>query len=502
MSDEDTGDFDSIISVSEGAGFHFVGMGMENGLKFITNVILTRTLGATLYGIYAYLLIILSVAGIFSRLGSDKSLLRFVPEYEDGSIKQHAVITIAYGTCLASSILVSASIYLLAPTISKYTLNDPLFVDVLRLSSIVIPFDTLSRITFSAFKSIERMEFKVLSSSIIKPLFRLFFVGGAVLLGYSLIGAVAGLIISSILILSVTVIILLEKTHLGDFHRPSINQSKKYYNFSLPLLLNQFGTVMYKRVDLIIVGILLTGFTVGIYKVAIMMSGLLALPLQGFNQLFPPVASRLYQNGRLEELESLYSTITRWGFTLTIFPAVGVSIYSTEILQIFGQEFTAGTTVLILFIISQLIFSIVGPAGFLLIMTDHQYFMMILQISFGIINIVSNIVLITIYGFVGAAIATATTFSLINITRIFGVWYFEGFFPYTKTYYKPITASIIAGLTMLGISNVLGGYRLIIVGFITGGTCFIGSLYYLGFEEEETIILSEIINLVKYNIQY
>ena len=303
----------SLGSVSQGAGLFIIGQGVSNGLGLVTNAILTRILGASLYGIYSYITVIFALVSVFTNLGGDQSLLRFIDK--DKPHTQHTVLTLAYVTSLIASILAAGIVFHFAPLISAYTLKDPLFVKVLRIAAIVLPFNTLANITYSVFKGIERMEYNVAVSSVVQPLLRLLFVGGAVMLGYSLIGAVAGLIVSGVLTFLVVIVVLVRKTRFGTLRHPTRHVARRYYDFSLPLMFTQFGSFLYNRVDILMVGFLLSGSAVGIYNITVMISSFLALPLQAFNQLFPSIASKLYHDGKIRELETTYVTVTRWTFT-------------------------------------------------------------------------------------------------------------------------------------------------------------------------------------------
>jgi O-antigen/teichoic acid export membrane protein len=486
----------SLGSISEGAGLFVFGRGVSNTLGLGTNVILTRILGTQLYGIYTYTNVIFSLCYVFARLGGDKSLLRFIPEYEDQPRKQRVVVTLAYGTSLLASVFICGVVFLFAPTISSLTLDNALFTDILRITAVVIPFNTLSMISYSIFKSMERMDYNVLTSSIVRPLFRLIFVGGAVVLGYSVIGAAAGLVVSGVLGFLVALALLVKKVEFLGVARPNSTEVKEYYNFSFPLTFNQLGGFAYSRTDILMVGFFFTGSAVGVYNAAFLLSRILSLPLLAFNQLFPPIASRLYQNGNLDELASIYTTVTKMIFTVSLFPAIAVLVYAPEVLSVFGEEFSQGQYILMLFVIAQLTNALVGPSGYLLMMSDHQYLTMFNQVSSGLLNIVLNYVLITNIGVIGAAVATASVLMSINALRIGQVWYFEGLSPYNWSYVKPVLAGALSGSIMLGFTRILEGYLLLISGTVFGGLSFILAIYALGVNANEKELIKNIFTTV------
>jgi O-antigen/teichoic acid export membrane protein len=483
----------SLKSVAEGAGLFFIGRIFSNAVGFLVNLALTRSLGVGLYGMFSYLNAIFSVLYVITELGGDKSLMRFLPEYEENRKKQNIMITTAYFTSLFISLALAVVVYYIAPYIAEYTIDDPVFVDVLQLTVIIIPFNTLSNITLSIFKSIERMDYNVQVSSVLNPIVRLIFIGGAVLLGYSITGAAVGLIITSIIVFTAGILILITKTDLGRLRRPTMNQAKEYYNFSVPLTLAKSGSILYKRVDVLMVGFLLSSVAVGIYNLAVILSTIIALPLTGFQQLFPPIASRLYNNDKYDKLENTYSTVTRWIFTFAFFPSLFAISFSKEILQVFGEGFAEGSTVLSLFILAQLVNSAVGPTGYLLVMADHQYLDMINKLTAGIINIGLNYTLTIQYGLIGAAIATAGTLTAVNLARVVQVVYYENMIPYDMKYIKPLSAGIISYGTLYVSSQALAGYMLLVVGGILGGLSFVAVLLALGFEQQDIDILKSLL---------
>lgn len=477
----------SLASITRGASLFFVGRLTSKGLKFVLNLLLARGLGASLYGIYAYSMTIISFIVIFSRLGSGKSLLKFIPSCENEPQRRDFFVGLAYSTGLTVSVIVGIALYSLAPTVSRITIDNPLFVDVLRILAIVLPFNVLIGLTSSVFQGTEQLEYKILTAEIGLPFMHVAFAGIALFLGYSLQGVVVGVSAGTVLISIAAITILYDRTTV----RPSVSSSQsrsnvaRFYNFSIPLTMKEMGSILYNRIDILMVGFFLTESVVGIYQVSVLVATLLILPLTAFNQLFPPVASRLYSNDEINQLESIYETVTRWSLTVAIFPALIFAIFSSEVLSIFGPEFSNGWLVLTLFTVAQLTSCAVGPSGYVLMMTDHQYLTLINQWMLGILNIGLNYLFIIEFGMVGAAMATAAILSLINIVRIIEVWYTEDILPYSMKFVKPLAAGLITGALMYGCSIFFEGAVLLVGGSFIGGLTFVCLLFLFGIEEQD-----------------
>lgn len=486
----------SLASITRGASLFFIGRLLSQGLKFILSLLLTRGLGASLYGIYTYGTTILSFAIILARMGSGKSLLRFIPAYEDQQSHRNRLVGIAYLTALGGSTFIGGTLYLFAPKISAVTLDTRLLIDTLRILALVLPFNTVIKLTNAVFRGTELLEYQVLIDDIIHPVAQIGVVGVALYFGYSLLGVVSALALTAVLICIVTVTLLYNNTPIRPaVQAPSLRpEFSEFYNFSLPLVFKDLGSLLYNRVDILMVGFFLAESSVGIYRISVLIASLVVLPLTALNQLFPGVASRLYSSNQFSKLDSVYETVTRWSLTAAIPPALVTTLYSSELLRVFGPEFTAGSLVLILFALGQLTDSAVGPSGYLLMMTDNQYLSLVNQWALGILNIVLNYVFIIEFGLLGAAFATAGVLAFLNIIRVVEVWYMEGLLPYSAAYWKPLVAGLLAGVLMFGLTEFLTGYSLLIAGSAIGTLGFIALLLIFGVENQDQEFFAKIIS--------
>ena len=494
-SSESSSSFSSIRSVARGASVFFVGTGINNVQRFLINLLLTRTLGTTLYGVYTYGTTLMAVSSVFTNLGTNQSLLRFIPEYEDDPANQNRIIGLASLTTLVASIVVAAVAFVAAPVITDLTLDNPMMTDVIRLFAIALPFRELGETIGMVFQSIEMQGHQMLTSSVGLQVFRLAAIAVAIALGATFIGIIAAMVVAWVLAFGFGLLLLFSRTSFRPtFGKSSKDELVEFYDFSVPLTLTQAGSVLQSRVDILMVGFFLSGSAVGIYNVAAVLSRFLSMPLTGFSQLFPPIASGLYARGEIAELESMYSQITRWSFTLSLLPSIAVMIYADEALSIFGEEFAAGSGVLILFVLAQLTNAGVGPSGYVLMMTNHQYLSMIDEWGLGVSNVVFNYFFITNFGIIGAALATAGTSAVINLLRIGQVWYTEGLVPYSLAFGKPVIAGVVAAVVMYACTMFLSGFVLLVVGSALGTVAYAGVIFAAGIETEDREFFAELIS--------
>jgi O-antigen/teichoic acid export membrane protein len=489
MADDSSEDLTDISSVGTGALVFVGGFVFQSVAGFILNLLLTRGLGAAMYGTYSYTRTILSIAKVFAQVGSGESILRFLPEYESSPARQNSILGLAFVTTIVGSVVVALGVYTFAPLINRFTLGNEVFPPVLRLFVLALPFITLLMLVANVFRGVEKPTYQIGIQKIAYPLVRVVAVGVALVLGYSVFGVVVALVLASVVAVLVAGATLFTRT---DF-RPTVSldydEMYEYYDYSVPLMLTAAGSLLYSQVDILMVGYFFTDTEVGVYSIAILIATFMGLPLSGLNQIFPPVASRLHNEGKREELNDIFSTTTRWAFTFSLIFALVATLYRTEMLRIFGENFTMGTAVLFLFLVAQAIRNAVGPSGYMLMMTGHQYLVMLNRWILGILNVVLNYLLILEFGFVGAALGSAGSLAVVNLLRIVEIYYLEGYFPYTRSFYKPVVAGVCATAAMLGVSPIVNGLILLVVGSATGGTVFFGVLYALGLSEQDRELL-------------
>lgn len=485
----------SMRSLTGGASVFVGGKSISHLAGFLVNLLLTRGLGAQLYGVYSYLNVISTFVLQVSNLGSDKSILKFVPQYEDSPRQRSAILILAYLTSFAASIVIGVVLYALAPMINSLTLDEPVFTGVLQIFAFIIPFNTLRNLISALFKSYEDMASSVLVEKVVSPVSKLVAVGAALALGASLSGVIAATIASAVL--TVLFGFWLIHRRLDDtlqLVNPT-GHATEFYNFTLPLSIGGVGSALYEKIDLLMVGVFLTSSAVGIYNISVLLATFLSLPIIAFNQLFPPIASKLYSRGQMSELNIVYATTNRWILTLTLFPFLAIVTFTDRILLIFGEEFIAGASVLLLLSAAQLVNATVGPSGYILMMTGHQYVTMMNNVMSALLNIVLNYYFIMQFGLIGAALATSLVVVLINLAKVTEVWFLKELFPFNRQYYKPILAGLISLLGMGLVRSAVQSQYLVVlsIGGLVGGLLYVGVLYTLGLGQAEQELITDVI---------
>jgi O-antigen/teichoic acid export membrane protein len=168
-------------------------------------------------------------------------------------------------------------------------------------------------------------------------------------------------------------------------------------------------------------------------------------------------------------------------------------------MHIFGKELIVGAIPLIVVSIGQVMNVSAGPVGYMNTMTGHPEYEFYNNIFLVIINIVLNLILIPVYGIMGAAIASAVSFTVSNIIKLLLLFKNTKIHPYNFDYIKLIISMILAYFMVFFLKNLIifhWFFRLICFSFLF--FCFFIIIYYLfGFSEEDKILIEAITKKIK-----
>jgi O-antigen/teichoic acid export membrane protein len=136
------------------------------------------------------------------------------------------------------------------------------------------------------------------------------------------------------------------------------------------------------------------------------------------NLVSAPKFAAFYSQGKMLELKN-YSINTTKVMILFATPLLlFIYMFPNVILLIFGRDFTGGAWMLKVLCTGQYINLITGSVGYLLMMSGHNKEFKNITIISGIISIILNLVLVNLYGGIGAAIAIALSVAIQNILAL------------------------------------------------------------------------------------
>ncbi|MDQ7916539.1 flippase [Mesonia sp. MT50] len=206
---------------------------------------------------------------------------------------------------------------------------------------------------------------------------------------------------------------------IKNFRRISLRSSTNSWSFikdSFPMMLSSTIMVFLGWMDTFILGIYETDESIGIYNVALKLALVATFSIEAINSSLAPKIAKLYEERKNEQFLKLVKFSTRLNFGITTLIVATLIIFNQWFLGIFGDEFKVGSLALIILCSIHLINSAVGSVGIIMQMIGKQKQYQYIAIISLCINLTLNFLLIPIYGIIGAAVATAISLSVWNIT--------------------------------------------------------------------------------------
>ncbi len=208
--------------------------------------------------------------------------------------------------------------------------------------------------------------------------------------------------------------------------------------------------------------------------------------------LFLPVLMGLYVKGEKKAFEDVYKTVTKWIFMVNLILASIFAIYSKEVLSIFfGQEYAAGSTVLVILLCGFFVNFLFYPAENVLLIHKKSKWIFYNSAATTVLNIILNYMLIPKYGIAGAAVATSISFAVWGTLNFIESYYLTKIIPFKLSYVKIIFSVAMGSLAFLKLKSYYAISNIIMLGlFALGLTILIFILLLLtrSFEKDDKLI--------------
>lgn len=482
------------LTVAKNAGLGFGGNLISMALRVAISIAITRSIGPESYGIYVLALAIISFFETLAVLGMGNTVVKFVSQFKTANDSPRLRGTILYtaGVAIVLSTVLCIALVYMAPSLIHHLFEKPPLIPVLVVMALSLPFSTLTTIFLASLQGIKFVKHQILVDQLLNPLFRLAFVILALSLDYHLQGVAWSYVLSQFFAAMLSAFFLLRNLpEMAQGARVTI-EAKTLTLFSIPLLFSALFNRLMARLDILLMGHFLPAAMVGIYGTAQRFMPLIGLPLGAFNNIFAPIIADLFHRDRKETLEDQFKIVAKWIFMTTLPIFVLFTSFSKEILSVFGSAFTAGSEVMILLCIGQMVNAASGSSGFILVMTDKPQANLLNSALLCVMSTILNLYFVPRYGIVGAAWASALSITILQIVRLAEVWHFLRIHPYRRDFMKPFFSGSAAFLLLviaLYFSKDGGGVMMIFPWFLLFLLTYTGLLWVLKLSDEDRLIL-------------
>jgi O-antigen/teichoic acid export membrane protein len=474
-----------------GAGQNVIGLAVGVLAVFATQVIMTRALGAALFGVVTVTTQFAFIASTATRFGMDVANVRLVAILmglgEAGRVR--GLVRTSAIIAGVASVAVGLVVFALAGWLSTQFVSPELYQQgkvSFWAAALAIPFAAVTWAYLGGTRGLK----------IMRHTLYIFWIGQPVgwiaiaIVGWSVVAKTAG--VSSFAYALSWVIACAAawwaweresrgfegRTATGGIPEERTGALIKFGFLRAPATL--FAQLLF-WIDTFVLASYRGSSEVGVYGATVRTGQSLLLFLTSLSLVFSPFVADLHHRGEKEKLDALYKNVTRWGLASTLPVLLALAILPGTIMRVYGDEFVSGRSALLILIVGLIVPVIVGTVGFILIMVGRTGWDLLVYAGSFVMAVGIAVILAPKYGMRGTALAEAITLTLSAFARLFLVKRFVDIWPFDKWYLRLIPAAAVGGLVMWGVHTALVGPKWLIdlAGSTLAGTMAYGLVLVL-----------------------
>lgn len=399
-------------------GTHYLRYSTANALVLLAGLIsfpaLTRLLDNTQYGILGYYETWVMMAVAFAKLGAQHAIIRFYPHGGDRARMER------FATNLFLLPMI-ASLCLWVPAVAAFAgfswLGGVTYSPVLWLAILAIPLTVFASLAQMVIRAGELSGILMVTRIAWRWLELVAMLAAVIAIERSAVAAYSGKILAGLII--VVYYVRWVRQNL-DFSRSAIDfdEFRDALRYGLPLVINEIAAVALVSIDRVMLKSMLGDFAaVGIYTIgyslAIQVSIFMSASL---SESFVPVANRVFESGGAAEVRSLKTKILLPMTYASI--GIGIAIWSvgSEVLQaVSGPDKAASGPVFAWIGTLYAIYPLIDIGGYGLLLHKRPITVLKLTIAAVVVNVGLNLLLIPVYGLMGAVYSTAVAYLVLAL---------------------------------------------------------------------------------------
>lgn len=387
------------------------------------NALVARLLAPEALGAYFLTVSIVSTFSVIAQFGLAQTSVRLIAAATgtglDGRAAKTVRLVLRYGT-LGAITVAGILILGLGGWLATQVFDSMLLAGVIGLMAIWVVIATLQGLLAEAFRGFHDIRLATaFEGTLTSVLSALLFAGLWAIQGHGDLRQIVVLSITAGLTNTMLAALLMHNK-LKSIRNDGELRTKEILQTAWPLLITNLTIFVLLQADLWIMGIFRAHEEVAMYGAALRLVKIVILPLAIVNAVVAPHIAALYAQGKTRELQRML----RASATLASIPAflalLTFIFFSGPMLAlVYGDYYRDAATILVLLSLGQMVNMWTGSCVMILTMTRHEIAMMVIAIVAGVVTVSAAILLVTQYGAIGVAVATAFGTTLRNLLTLF-----------------------------------------------------------------------------------
>jgi O-antigen/teichoic acid export membrane protein len=385
------------MRLGQTAAIYFLGKLGSSVLGFLATVYFARKLGAGVLGVYFLSVAVVSWLVLGSKMGFNDAVAKRVSEGEEKDRYISAGLAMSLGLYLFISVLIF---------LTRDYLNGYLGTTVYHFVLLMFGAKVLDGFINAVMRGEHLVHLQGIQNflgTLTKSALQILFV----FFGFGLVGMLVGYIMAFFAVTVVGVAMTLRYVErMITLPIPEKKHFRSLFDYAKYSWMGRFEARTYSWTDIVILGFFVPSNLVGIYGVCWTLSTVMTLFSSAIsNTMFPEVSKYTAEDDTQAAAGYLNDALAYTGL-FTIPGLVGAILVGDGVLNTYSEEFSRGHLILVLLIGAVLLHSYQKQFLNVLNAVDRPDLSFRINAVFVSVNIVFNFVLIYLYGWVGAAVAT------------------------------------------------------------------------------------------------
>ncbi len=387
-------------------------------ISYVNQIILVRAIGSAELGNFVYATNMVMLLAALVAFGYQQGAIRFVvdgearsdPAYVRGYVRLGMLIALAGSLILGGGGIL---IWLMSDRSGQTAFAHP----ALPIALCLLPVLSLMTLYGTVGRALKLFTVSFLPNSLIRPVGILVFILSAIAIGFEYTALTLIVVFIVIMCAGVAWQAIIVIRHINRrFDVPERTYETRLWVLTgFQLLVFGLAEGQLPRISVALSGALLSPTDVAILNICFTYVSPVALGLFALNSVMAPNASKLYAESKTDELQRLIAHLCHFRLWPCLLAVAILIAAGPWLLRIFGPEFEAGYSTLILIAIARVIIAAFGPQAFMVTFMGLQRGAMVIFLVSVAVLIGLTFVLLPTFGLVGSGIAVLLTTVMWNV---------------------------------------------------------------------------------------
>jgi O-antigen/teichoic acid export membrane protein len=452
-----------------GSSLMLVGRTLSMAVNAVVQIYIVRYLAKPEYGAFALALSIVSMGEVLVSLGMDKAIARFVPIYQEHRDynKMFGTIILTLGTMLSLGLALVLLVYGFQGFFVQLFTKDQdqqLTTALLLILIVLSPVQALDDLMVGLFAVFVGARSIFFRRHVLAPGLKLAVVAALILGNSNVYFLAVGYLAAGVLGVGICTVLLLRIMHQkGIFEHFDLRSIKmpvaELFAFSIPLLSTDLLYQAMNSMDAVLLGHFRGAVDIAAFRSVQSAAGLNQLAMMSFQTLFTPLAARMFARKDDAGINDLYWQTAVW-MAIISFPifAMTFSLAQPLTVLLFTKKYADSAPILALLSLGYYFSTALGFNGLTIRVFGKMRYVVVINILAALVNLSINLLLIPMYGAIGAAIGTCGTMIVHNILKQIGLRLSTNVKMFEWRYFKVYGVIVVSAIGLLLIQRLAGSH--------------------------------------------